>query len=286
MIYYHNSILDGDLTLSVDNIVIDTSITRPEIRDLFHINLDQMARRNKVNIRTWTSNKPGTFHDQTTIRVDDNRSFWVGHGLVGSGTLVDRYRLDANPNKVGDDPNFKLIREFLVRNSRDGFCKVSRFDLAVDIPVDRSRCFLVKDRRMYIERRHGEEFTQYLGSKSSTVGRVKLYNKTAEAKLNYPLTRLELTLNPITPYEEINLPKVYVVDDAAMALAAEKLTDTDRFILNAVVQGCGQVTDLCRKMGEKIKCVLNDYISEIEITRDSYEKILNQINSYCTVSAQ
>ena len=139
---------------------------------------------------------------------------------------------------------------------------------------------------MYIERRHGEEFTQYLGSKSSTVGRVKLYNKTAEAKLDYPLTRLELTLNPITPYEEINFPKVYVVDDAAMALAAEKLTDTDRFILNAVVQGCGQVTDLCRKMGEKIKCILNDYISEIEITRDSYEKILNQVNSYCTLSAQ
>lgn len=286
MIYYFNPIRDQDLVLSVDNIVIDTSINRPEIRDLFQINLDQMARRNKVNIRTWTSNKPGTFHDQTTIQTDDDRSFWVGCGLVGSGTLVDRYRLDANPNKVGDDPNFQLIREFLVRNSRDGFCKVSRFDLAVDIPVDRSRCFLVKDRRMYIERRHGVEFTQYLGSKSSTVGRVKLYNKTAEAKLDYPLTRLELTLNPITPYEEINFPKVYVVDDDAMTLATEKLTDTDLFILNAVVQGCGQVTDLCRKMGEKIKCVLNDYLSEIEITRDCYEKILNQINSYCTVSAQ
>ena len=66
--------------------------------------------------------------------------------------------------------------------------------------MPRENCFLVKDRRMYIERRHGAEFTQYLGAKSSRVGRVKLYNKQAESNLDYPLTRLELTLDPQMPY--------------------------------------------------------------------------------------
>ena len=281
MIYYFNPIYDQNLIISLDNIILDTSLTRPEIRDLLQMTIAQMAKGNRVDIRTWTSYKPGTFHDQTAFHLDDARSFWLGHGLNGSGTLVDRYRLDFNPNKAGDDPNLQLIREFLVRNSREGFCKVRRFDLAIDIPVDRSQCFLVKDHRMYSERRHGVEFTQYLGSKSSTTGRVKLYNKTAEAKLNYPLTRLELTLDPSIPYDDVNFPKVYIVDEEAMDLANAKLTDTDRFILNAVVQGCGQVTDLGRKMSEKIKVVMNDCLAEIEITEDIYNQILIQVNSYC-----
>lgn len=117
--------------------------------------------------------------------------------------MIDRYRLDANPNKVGDNVNFEMIRSFLVRNSRGGISKIPRFDLAIDLPVDRSQCFLVKDRRLYIERRHGVEFTQYLGAKSSQVGRVKLYNKAAEAKLSTPLTRLELTLAPGITYEDL-----------------------------------------------------------------------------------
>lgn len=85
--------------------------------------------------------------------------------------------------------------------------KTRRYDLAADIPVLRQDAFLVKDSRAYLERRHGREFTQYLGAKSSTVGRVKLYDKAAEAGLNYPLTRLEMTLDPATPYERVNFPK-------------------------------------------------------------------------------
>ena len=285
MIYYYQPINDHDLVLSIDNVIIDTSISNPAIRDLLGTMITSMANSNKIITRSWASYKPGTFHDQTAFHLDDARSFWLGHGLVGSGTLVDRYRLDFNPNKVGTDSNFNLIREFLVRNSREGFCKIRRFDLAIDIPVDRKQCFLVKDHRMYSERRHGVEYTQYLGSKSSTTGRVKLYNKTAEAKLNYPLTRLELTLDPSIPYKDVNFPKVYIVDEEAMDLANAKLTDTDRFILNAVVQGCGQVTDLGRKMSEKIRGVMNDCLAEIEIAEDIYNQILNRVNTYCTVSA-
>ena len=120
--------------------------------------------------------------------------------------MIDRYRLEFNPNKVSDNEVFKIIHKLLIKYCRKSLNHIARFDLAIDIPVDRSRCFLVKDRRLYIERKHGVEYTQYLGSKSASVGRVKLYNKTAEAKLDYPLTRLELTLDPETPYEKINFP--------------------------------------------------------------------------------
>ena len=284
MIYYYNPIYDGDLVLSVDNFVLDASISSPEIRELLENIIRNIANGMKMSVVSWESHKPGTFRYQTAFRIDDERSFWLGHGLISSGTLVERYRLEANPNKVGNDPNFQLIREFLVRNSREILCRIPRFDLAIDIHVDRSLCFLVKDRRLYIERRHGAEFTQYLGSKSSSVGRVKLYNKTVEAKLDYPLTRLELTLDPNKPYEEVNFPEVYVINQAAMD--GVRLTETERFIVNAVLQGCGKVTDLGRKMGEKIERILDDHLGVVEITKDSYDLILDQVKTYCTKSAE
>ena len=160
MIYYHNPIYDGDLVLSVDNFILDASISSPAIRELLENIIRNIANGMKMSVVSWESHKPGTFRYQTAFRIDDERSFWLGHGLISSGTLVERYRLEANPNKVGNDPNFQLIREFLVRNSREILCRVPRFDLAIDIHVDRSLCFLVKDRRLYIERRHGAEFTQ------------------------------------------------------------------------------------------------------------------------------
>lgn len=284
MINYYNPIYDGDLVLSVDNFVLDVSIPRAEIRDLLENIIQNIARGGKVSVLSWESRKPGTFRNQTAFKVDDDRSFWLGHGLIGSGTLVERYRLEANPNKVGNDPLFRLIREFLVRNSREGLCRIPRFDLAIDIPVDRGLCFLVKDRRLYIERRHGVEFTQYLGSKASNVGRVKLYNKTAEAKLDYPLTRLELTLDPGKSYEDMNFPKVYVIDQTAMAEDRVRLAETDQFILNAILQGCGKVTDLGRKMGGKIESILDSYLGIVEIAEDCYDKILDQIRTYSTNS--
>ena len=285
MIYYFNPIIDGDLTLSIDNIILDASITRPELQDLLKSMILNIGRGNSAQVVSWESRKQGTFRYQTSIQIDDNRSFWLGNGLISGGTLIDRYRLDANPNKVGDNVNFEMIRSFLVRNSRGGISKIPRFDLAIDLPVDRSQCFLVKDRRLYIERRHGVEFTQYLGAKSSQVGRVKLYNKAAEAKLSTPLTRLELTLAPGITYEELNFPEVYVMDKQAMVLDGIKLSETDRFILNAILQGAGKVTDLGRKTRDKIKGVMANHLRKVEISEEAYALILEQLTTYCTDGA-
>lgn len=285
MIYYYNPIIDGDLTLSIDNIILDVSISRPELQDLLKSMVLNIGRGNSTRVASWESRKQGTYRYQTSFQIDDNRSFWLGNGLISGGTLIDRYRLDANPNKVGDNVNFELIRSFLVRNSRGGMCKMPRFDLAIDIPVDRSQCFLVKDRRLYIERRHGVEYTQYLGAKSSQVGRVKLYNKSAQAKLADPLSRLELTLAPDTPYEDLNFPEVYVLDKVTMAMDDVRLTETERFILNAVLHNCGKVTELGRKTRDKIKGVMDDHLRKIKISKEAYAQILEQLTSYCTEGA-
>ena len=280
MIYYTNPILEKDLILSIDNVVLDVSITRPEIRDLLDANIATIDASNKIMVRTWQSFKPGTFRENIHFTLDEGRSFWLGCGLNGNGILKDRYRLDFNPNKVSEDPNFRIILEFLLRNARDNLCRISRFDLAIDIPVDRNKCFLVKDRRLYIERRHGQEYTQYLGSKSSTVGRVKLYNKTLEAALDHPLTRLELTLDPKVTYEKVNFPTVWCLADRQMELDGLKATDTEKFIMNAVLQGYGTLNDLGRKTRAKIEKLLKNYMRKIALSETAFNEILKQLEKF------
>ena len=268
----------NDLTISIDNIVLDVSIVRPELIELLELMIQNIASGSKATVVSWESRKPGTFRRQVSVRIDDDRSFWLGIGLVGNGVLEDRCRLDFNPNKVANDANFQMIHQFLIRNSREVYRKIPRFDLAIDIPVERNRCFLVKDRRMYIERRHGSEYTQYLGSKSSRVGRVKLYNKAIEADLNYPLTRLELTLDPTLDYEKISFPTVYYIDSNDHTDDPVRITDTERFILNALLQGYGSLDGLGRKTRKKIEELLRSYVKKVEITKVIYPKIIEQLN--------
>ena len=280
MIYYFQPLHVGSYTLSIDNIVLDLWISNQDAKEVIEATINSITGNDGVEIISWEGNKPGTFRNQCLFKLTDDRSFWLGHGLITTSTLIDRYRLEFNPNKVSDNEIFKIIHKLLIQYCRKSVSHIARFDLAIDIPVDRSRCFLVKDRRLYIERRHGVEYTQYLGSKSASVGRVKLYNKTAEAKLDYPLTRLELTLNPGIPYEKINFPAVYYLKSTSTNIGNITLTDTERFILNALLQGYGTVKELGRKTRAKMEMLMADYISPVSISSKTYSKVLDQLNSY------
>ena len=173
---------------------------------------------------------------------------------------------------------FKEVHKLLITHARRPLSRIARFDLAIDIPIDRSKCFLVKDRRLYIERKHGIEFTQYLGAKSSSVGRVKLYNKTAEAKLDYPLTRLELTLNPAVPYDEVNFPSVYYLKPTPVTSVGIRITDTEKFLVNSILQGFGTLNDLGRKTRAKIELLMSDYVERVIIAPEVYDKVLEKLS--------
>ena len=282
MIYYFQPLHVGSYTLSIDNIVLDLWISNQDAKDIIEATINSLTGNDGVEIVSWEGNKPGAFRQQYLFKLEVESSFWLGHGLIATGIYFDRYRLEFNPNKVANNKVFKTVHRLLIEHARDVATHVARFDLAIDIPVDRDKCFLVKDRRMYIERRHGVEYTQYLGSKSASVGRVKLYNKTVEAKLDYPLTRLELTLDPGTPYEKINFPTVYYLKSTHDDLNNFKMNDTERFILNALLQGYGTVNELGRKTRAKMEMLMADYVCPVTISSKTYSKVLGQLNSYLT----
>lgn len=276
---YFQPIRRDNLTLSIDNVVIDYYISRPQNRENFCDLMEVIALQYACNLTHWESFKIGTFRGNFTIKFKDGESFWIGMGLNEAKTNWGRVRLDFNPNKVAVHSAFRKILAFLNMYSREMHTKIPRFDLAVDFPVLRENVFLVKDRRVYEERRHGSEYTQYLGKKSQ-VGRVKLYNKQVESKLTQPLTRLELTLDPDNKYEEINMPMVYYIKDLQMTFDDMKLTDTERFILNALLHGCGNLSQLGRKTREKMERAMTNYCEFLKIEPQDYMAILNQLREY------
>lgn len=280
MIYYYKPLHVGSYTLSIDNIVLDLWISNQDAKEVIDATINSLTGNDNIKISSWEGNKPGTFRNQYLFKLTNDKSFWLGHGLIATGIYFDRYRLEFNPNKVANNKVFKTVHSLLIEHARDVATHVARFDLAIDIPIDRAKCFLVKDRRLYIERRHGADYTQYLGSKSASVGRVKLYNKTAEAKLGYPLTRLELTVDPATPYEKINFPSVYYLKSTYANNDNIKITDTERFILNALLQGFGTLNELGRKTRAKMETLMANYICPVSISSKTYSKVLAQLDSY------
>ncbi|MFQ9701876.1 MAG: hypothetical protein ACLR0U_04885 [Enterocloster clostridioformis] len=121
--------------------------------------------------------------------------------------------------------------------------KIKRWDLAVDVPYGRDCVQLIKDNRKYSQfYKSAQDFTEYLGCMSAP-GRVKVYNKQIEAGLDYPLTRIEVTLDSLDYIDCYRCwPNVYtrkVIDLAEskvmVQLLAEQPVDRVDYYLSPVI---------------------------------------------------
>lgn len=279
MKYYKEIKTKEGFTLSIDMVTIDYTVSSPAAREALIRLLDTLPMLYAVEVRHWSSLRIGTFRENYTLKFQDRTSFWVGVGLNASKPLWGRSRIEFNPNKVAIHEVFLELLKWFNTHSLRMNSIIKRFDLAIDIPVERSSVRLLKDRRVYTERRHGQEWTEYLG-KSASVGRVKLYNKAVEAGLDYPLTRLELTLDPTVPFQEIPWPPVYYIVNRQMDMEELRVTDTERFVLGALVEGYGSVTELGRKTRAKMEKMLTHYVGWVSISHGDYNLILSELQSF------
>ena len=266
-------------TLSIDNVVCDYNL-HPLQRESFLRVLEKLSLEYCCEVTHWDSLKMGSYRFQFSVALPDGNSFWVGVGLNTTKTHYGRIRLEFNPNKVAGYDCFRKLLGCLNNSSSPLHTYVVRYDLAVDFPVLRENAYLVKDNRLYSEvSRSAADRTQYLSTHSHP-GFVKLYNKGLESKLGYPLTRLELTLDPETPYDDVNWPTVYFIRDLQLVFDELKLSDVDRFILNALLQGCGSLNDLSYHLRKKYKNILENYVDFFRLPWDAYEKIRAQLRDF------
>lgn len=257
------------------------------LRINFYISVDDVQRylnSIKYDIRFKYREMFGVsaYRHNFTVECDNGHTFWIGF-CVNSEKNTNRFRtctIEFNPCKVGCE--LLLINTYLkLRSLSKVSPMVKRFDLAIDIPVDRDRCHLIKDKRTYQEYRNSNtDLTQYLGHRSSG-GFVKLYNKAKELGLgDYGLTRFELTID--WEYKDYNfanlfMPVVYVFDDWQLDV---DIKDTDKVLLLACLSNMEYIDMLGRDKKKKIRDIIGSHALTLTLDELEYNNILSQIDDW------
>ncbi len=149
------------------------------------------------------------YKNLVVFRYSDDAVVKCGFGFNGANKEDSRKGfIEFNPNKVADITQFQndygSLRKYFSNY------EVSRVDIALDLlGASRDKVFLCKDNRVYELKAYSiAHRTEYLGQRNS-VGRVKVYNKSLECKLAYPMTRIEITTEPTVSAFNKYFPKVY-----------------------------------------------------------------------------
>jgi len=262
---YFNELSYNGVKVSIDNLVMEYKISYGKGSFDSEYILKAISGCS-YDFQHWTSNKLGSCREQFIFKCSNGNTFWVGVGMNTISGVKHVVRIDYNPNKVYDTLELDFILSTLTNYTVR--CDCIRFDLAFDFPIPRKLAFLVKDKRKYEAHSNNCKYleTEYLGARSAP-GRVKLYDKTAESNLNYPCTRLEITLDgslDIARQLLTYFPLVYVLDDFVnLDFSTLNLNDTELFILEKLLNKPSDIKRLGRAMQKKIEPVLLRYTNSI-----------------------
>lgn len=123
-------------------------------------------------------------------------SYWVGasHNSRKHSDHTDVV-LEYNPNKCTGEPVLEYLLDHIYKDNR--YVEVKSLDVAIDIPcnildLNIGQCGNMS-RRIFD---NGSDDKTYYFRKGKSNGAIKIYNKKRESKLDYELTRYEITLNP------------------------------------------------------------------------------------------
>ena len=138
----------------------------------------------------WQSRKIGAYRMLWVFEAGESSvSVGLGRNEPSGKIRQDCGFIEYNPNKASAD---SFTPWLLGKLAEEGVkFELSRWDLAIDLPIPRNEIALMKDARKYESIVKGSA-TEYLGERNKP-GRVKVYDKTAESGLSEPVTRVELT---------------------------------------------------------------------------------------------
>ena len=197
--YYSPSVDTNGNTYSIDYVRIGFNVPSEEVDKL----RDEISGMGYA----YTEKKTGPYKYFFKIDIAEGAVIKVGLSyLRGRLSQVEECFMEFNPNKIKCNTEFQEIVQAM-----HAFATSSHFikgDLAIDIPVTRSKVMIVKDNRKYLLLRYSaENKTEYLGTRNQK-NFVKLYNKKIESGLpedHKEVTRLEITFTDKNP----RIPKVY-----------------------------------------------------------------------------
>lgn len=262
---------------TLDKLIIEFCISKEDVQNLMNL------YSYRVNFHQWESKKLPTCRYNYSIEVYDNNSFYIG---FSPNWRKEEYnmvwgRVEFNPAKLIDDLQFISIYQELLSYIPTKLMMPIRFDLAIDIPISRDKVYLIKDKRLYEEYSNScVDKTQYLGKRNSH-GRVKVYNKALELKLDdVDLTRVEITVDySKRGVDEIKkiLPNLYLLDSFQLPLG---INGTDKVLLIAILGDISLLKELPHTKKAKIKAYLQDMQLNLTLDINKYNIILDTIQQY------
>lgn len=214
-------------------------------------------------------------------------------GLCFNGyESADRRRgfIEFNPNKLFNDPEYSVIlHDLCFLRERSSEWEISRWDLAVDMPIPREFVRLVKgDRRNYsMKQVSHSNFTEYLG-KHGHAGFVKLYNKQIESDLPYECTRFEITLDSveyakISDTLKLSIPRIYYRTSQKELLLYDDLDSTDKVLLELILDSeypTYYLSKLCQRRRGKLRPFVEAPEAEIGIDKISAIKVCDWASDF------
>lgn len=237
-IKYYNALpdLSGNGTLSVDNIRLSfyADSLSQELIDYFFNSL-------RIEIDVYPVNFVlARYQHLCTVRYSSTESMTIGFGFNGATRIDEMGRdnaykgyCDFNPNKLASYSQFWADYRYLLSCCR--LHEIDRCDIAYDISVPRENIILRKDNRVYECKAYSPaNKTEYLGLRSHP-GRVKIYNKAMELKIPGDLTRIEITMKPLTEQFFAFFPEVYNIACQPSFLYPEELSQTDIVLIQQEV---------------------------------------------------
>ena len=229
-------------------------------------------RVDNLEVSHWTSFKEFAYRDLFQVKTNE-WSFAFAIGKNGGAKDKTKGYIEFNPNKCKGE-HFRAIWEQMKVYIYSS--EVVRYDLAVDIPVPRYLVRLEKDGRNYQYISSHKSDTEYLGQRNSP-GYVKVYDKTRESKLDYDLTRIEITCGP---NGSINYPKVQVVR-MQQEFKFDALTDNDKVLIQLLKQVDNPVFYL-KQMSYRKRKKIELYLGQdtVQFSPDAVWSIAKQAYSY------
>lgn len=222
------------------------------------------------------------YHDLFVVELDEDVTFSLGIGWNFTGKCdYSLGFIEFNPNKCC---NYEFFEKFFTMlRIRCKSVMISRWDFAVDIPVERSKVKLHKDTRTY-ERVERGTVTEYLGTRNQN-GRFKLYDKKHESKLDYDLTRAELTLDGYPCFEELQrlFPRIDFFKEQYEMDMLLKLSQNDLVLLKLLLASPDfdlYFNQLSRRKRERLEPYLFDSDKSLKISRKCYNHCIDFVHSF------
>lgn len=285
--HYYNQQTFNNITYSIDRCRINFTVNPKYINE---INSILMSLRTDITIFPITHTQC-RYRNLIQFQYPNDSTMVMGFSFNGFKPSEDKYKgyLDFNPNKVSHNKQFWDDYKSIKSACYNSDFEIVRIDLACDIPINREYVILQKDNRKYaLDMRSNINKTEYLGQRSN-IGFVKIYNKQLESKLNKPLTRVELTIEPTLSSFQEHLPKIYdISNNSQLDYQIEKLTDTQKYIIysewqliiNGLDPGLTNFNSLGRKTKEKIRQFI---LPDSSLVNFSSSTIFNVINTFLSI---